>query len=165
MTQDPRTEPAPTTPVPVTAPEPTIGQAIDEQEASANAVPTPASPPEQTTLIAAALPASASDASTATPMATPNELSGALASATLAARSQALEIAQLCQLAGQSTRIASFLVQGVSASQVRQTLLSARAQSEEITSLIDPDAPPAAASANTGASAVLMAAVKKLSAH
>ena len=171
MTQDPRPEPAPTlpgpitTPTPETAPEPATGQEILEQEALASVVPTPASTPEQTALVGAAVPASASGASTVTPMATPNGLSGALASATLAIQSQALEIAQLCQLAGQSTRIASFLAQGVSPSQVRQTLLNARAESEEITSLIHPDAPSKAAAANAAVSAVLMAAVKKLSAH
>ena len=76
---------------------------------------------------------------------------------------QALEIAELCQLAGQSNRIASFLAQGISAGQVRQSLLLSRAQSEEISSLIHPDAAnPVARSSSDGASA-LMAAVKKLS--
>ena len=80
-----------------------------------------------------------------------------------AGRAQALEIAELCQLAGQTTRIASFLAQGISASQVRQALLLSRAQSEEISSLIHPDAAkPVAKTANDGASA-LLAAVKKLS--
>lgn len=80
-----------------------------------------------------------------------------------AGRAQALEIAELCQLAGQTTRIASFLAQGISASQVRQALLLSRAQSEEISSLIHPDAgKPIAKTANDGASA-LLAAVKKLS--
>ena len=78
-------------------------------------------------------------------------------------RAQALEIAQLCQLAGQSNRIASFLAQGISASQVRQALLLARAQSEEIASLIHPDAAmPQAKTANEGAN-TLLTAVKKLS--
>jgi hypothetical protein len=80
-----------------------------------------------------------------------------------AGRAQALEIAELCQLAGQTTRIASFLAQGISASQVRQALLLSRAQSEEISSLIHPDAAkPIAKTTNDGASA-LLAAVKKLS--
>ena len=96
----------------------------------------------------------------------PAEHAEVVAGAVLAAvtdRSQALEIAELCQLAGQSTRIASFLAQGISASQVRQALLLSRAQSEEISSLIHPDAAnPVARSSSDGASA-LMAAVKKLS--
>ena len=84
-------------------------------------------------------------------------------SSVAAGRAQALEIAELCQLAGQTTRIASFLAQGISASQVRQALLLSRAQSEEISSLIHPDAgKPIAKTANDGASA-LLAAVKKLS--
>lgn len=78
-------------------------------------------------------------------------------------QAQALEIAQLCQLAGQTTRIASFLAQGVTGAQVRQALLLTRAQSEEITSLIHPDATtkPLAKATPDGASAML-AAVKKL---
>ena len=85
------------------------------------------------------------------------------ADAATTVRAQALEIAELCQLAGQSARIASFLSQGISASQVRQALLLSRTQSEEISSLIHPDAAkPLAGTANDGASA-LLAAVKKLS--
>lgn len=55
-------------------------------------------------------------------------------------QAQAVEIAQLCQLAGQTTRIAGFLAQGLTATQVRQALLLARSQSEEIASLIQPEA-------------------------
>jgi signal peptide peptidase SppA len=79
-----------------------------------------------------------------------------------AARTEAVAIAELCQLAGQSDRVAAFLTQGVSASQVRQTLLASRAQSEEVTSLIHPDA---VLKTSGGASdaGLLMAAVKKLS--
>jgi signal peptide peptidase SppA len=78
-------------------------------------------------------------------------------------RAQALEIAQLCQLAGQSSRIASFLAQGISASQVRQALLLSRAQTEEIASLIHPDAAmPQAKTTNEGTN-TLLTAVKKLS--
>jgi hypothetical protein len=67
-------------------------------------------------------------------------------------------IAEICQLAGQSQRIAGFLAQGATSAQVRQTLLAARASSEEITSVIHPDAvkqPPSQ-------DGTLMAAVKKL---
>jgi len=77
-------------------------------------------------------------------------------------RAQALEIAELCQLAGQSGRIASFLAQGTTAGQVRQALLLARTQSEEISSLIHPDASKPAAKAPNGDAAALLAAVKKL---
>jgi signal peptide peptidase SppA len=79
-----------------------------------------------------------------------------------AARTEAVAIAELCQLAGQSDRVAAFLTQGVSASQVRQSLLASRAQSEEVTSLIHPDA---VLKTSGGASdaGLLMAAVKKLS--
>jgi hypothetical protein len=79
-----------------------------------------------------------------------------------AARTEAVAIAELCQLAGQSDRVAAFLTQGVSAAQVRQSLLASRAQSEEVTSLIHPDA---VLKTSGGASdaGLLMAAVKKLS--
>ena len=77
-------------------------------------------------------------------------------------QAQALEIAQLCQLAGQTTRIASFLAQGVTAAQVRQALLLTRAQSEEITSLIHPDAVKPLAKATPEGASAMLAAVKKL---
>ena len=77
-------------------------------------------------------------------------------------RAQALEIAQLCQLAGQTTRIASFLTQGITAAQVRQALLLTRAQSEEITSLIQPDAAKPLAKATPEGASAMLAAVKKL---
>jgi signal peptide peptidase SppA len=93
----------------------------------------------------------------------PNPATATATASVAAGRAQALEIAELCQLAGQTTRIASFLAQGTSASQVRQALLLSRAQSEEISSLIHPDAAkPIAKTTNDGASA-LLAAVKKLS--
>lgn len=84
-----------------------------------------------------------------------------VAAAVQSAKAEAVAIAELCQLAGQSHRIAAFFTQGLSASQVRQTLLASRAQSEEITSLIAPDTVPKSAGA-TGDSGALMAAVKKL---
>jgi len=77
-------------------------------------------------------------------------------------QAQALEIAQLCQLAGQTIRIASFLAQGVTAAQVRQALLLTRAQSEEITSLIHPDATKSLAKATPEGASAMLAAVKKL---
>ena len=88
-------------------------------------------------------------------------IAAAVNSAKAEAVAQAISIAELCQLAGQSHRIATFLTQGLSASQVRQTLLASRAQSEEITSLIAPDAAPKGAGTASDAGA-LMAAVKKL---
>ena len=97
------------------------------------------------------------------PVATPAPAApdAVVAAALQSAKAEAVAIAELCQLAGQSHRIAAFLTQGLSASQVRQTLLASRAQSEEITSLIAPDAAPKNASAS-GDSGALMAAVKKL---
>ena len=88
-------------------------------------------------------------------------IAAAVNSAKVEAVAQAISIAELCQLAGQSHRIATFLTQGLSASQVRQTLLASRAQSEEITSLIAPDAAPKGTGTASDAGA-LMAAVKKL---
>ncbi len=77
------------------------------------------------------------------------------------ARADALEIAELCQLAGQPQRITAFLAQGTSATQVRRTLLESRTQSQEITSLIHPDA---VAKASSPEQNPLMQAVKKLTA-
>ena len=85
----------------------------------------------------------------------------AIAAAVQSAKAESVAIAELCQLAGQSHRIAAFLTQGISAAQVRQTLLASRAQSEEISSLIAPDAAPKATS-TAGDPGALMAAVKKL---
>jgi hypothetical protein len=96
-----------------------------------------------------------------TPAVPDNTVAAAVQSAKAEAVAQAISIAELCQLAGQSHRTASFLTQGLSASQVRQTLLASRAQSEEITSLIAPDAAPKGAGTASDAGA-LMAAVKKL---
>jgi signal peptide peptidase SppA len=82
-------------------------------------------------------------------------------SAAQAAQVEALAIAELCQLAGQSDRTVSFLSQRMSAAQVRQALLASRAQSEEITSHIHPDAA-VPASVPTAHNNALMAAVKRL---
>lgn len=75
------------------------------------------------------------------------------------ARADAVAIAELCQLAGQPQRIAAFLAAGTSETQVRRTLLSARADSVEISSVIHPDAAAAPASPEQSP---LMKAVKKL---
>ena len=88
----------------------------------------------------------------------------AIAAATQAAitatRADAVAIAELCQLAGQPQRIATFLAEGASEAQVRRTLLAARAESPEISSLLHPDAAARPASPEQGP---LMKAVKKLS--
>ena len=83
----------------------------------------------------------------------------AVKTATQAARADAVAIAELCQLAGQPQRIAAFLAEGASESQVRRTLLASRAESPEITSVIHPDAANKAASPEQNP---LMKAVKKL---
>ena len=88
--------------------------------------------------------------------------SGSVASVQAQAQAQALEIAQLCQLAGHTERIASFLAQGITPAQVRQALLLSRAQGEEISSLIHPDAVKPIEKAATDATNAMLAAVKKL---
>ena len=107
----------------------------------------PTSPPAQS-------PAESS--STAT---TDDVVGDAIKTATQAARADALAIAELCQLAGQPQRIATFLAEGASESQVRRVLLASRAESPEITSVIHPDAATKAASSEQN---LLMKAVKKL---
>lgn len=82
--------------------------------------------------------------------------------AVLAARAEAFTIAELCQLAGQSQRITAFLAQGATSTQVRQSLLASRAQSEEISSSIHPDAALKAQPGSANDAGALMAAVKKL---
>ncbi len=51
---------------------------------------------------------------------------------------QAVEIAQLCQLAGMSDKTADFLASGQSVTQVRQALLTAKAAIPAISSHADP---------------------------
>jgi signal peptide peptidase SppA len=57
------------------------------------------------------------------------------------AHSDALAIAELCELAGQPTLTASFLAEGVTAAVARQRLLAAKAESTEITTHLSPTAP------------------------
>lgn len=83
-------------------------------------------------------------------------------SAVAAARADAVAVAELCQLAGQPQRTAAFLAEGASESQVRKSLLAARAQSPEITSVIDPDAAAQASGDASPERNPLMKAVKKL---
>jgi len=77
-----------------------------------------------------------------------------------ASRADAIAIAELCQLAGHPGLTARFLSEGATESQVRKSLLAARAESVEIHSTIAPidgDAAPHRPAANP-----LMAAIKKL---
>ena len=129
-------------------------------ELQSKTAPIPENLPDTSVLPAADAPTDDIEQARSEP--TPKPVADA-ADAVAADRAQALEIAELCQLAGQSTRIASFLAQGISASQVRQALLFSRAQSEEISSLIHPDAVTPVAKAASDASSALLAAVKKLS--
>ena len=85
----------------------------------------------------------------------------AVDTAVAATRADALAIVEMCQLAGHSDRAATYLSQGTPVAQVRRALLDARAQSTEITSLINPDAKPAQARDENNP---LMQAVKKLTA-
>ena len=72
----------------------------------------------------------------------------------------ALAIAELCQLAGHPELSARFLAEGSSEGQVRKALLASRADSPEIQSTIAPSA--GAAVPTQAAANPLMAAVKKL---
>ena len=96
----------------------------------------------------------------ADPVPTPDE--DVVKAAVAAARADAVAVAELCQLAGQPQRTAAFLAEGASESQVRKSLLAARAQSPEITSVIDPDAAAQSSSEASPERNPLMKAVKKL---
>ena len=77
-----------------------------------------------------------------------------------ASHADAIAIAELCQLAGHPDLTVRFLSEGATESQVRKSLLAARAESVEIHSTIAPsdgDAAPHRPAANP-----LMAAIKKL---
>ncbi len=80
-------------------------------------------------------------------------------SAIAATLADAVAIAELCQLAGQPQRIAGFLVNGTSETEVRKALLASRAEGQEIHSHIHPDAVSQATSTDHNP---LMKAVKKL---
>ena len=114
--------------------------------------------PEAPTLPPTRSPAE-STAESSTTATTDDVVDDAVKTATQAARADALAIAELCQLAGQPQRIATFLAEGASESQVRRVLLASRAESPEITSVIHPDAATKAASPEQN---LLMKAVKKL---
>ena len=83
----------------------------------------------------------------------------ATATAAPDARAEALAIAELCQLAGQSQRIVGFLAEGATPDQVRQALLASRAESPEIASRLNPDTPAHEASPEHGP---LMRAVRRM---
>jgi signal peptide peptidase SppA len=129
----------------------TVSQTVPQADPVAQELPDPVALP------ATGTPISEGEPNSAQPRPKSDE-PGAAADA----HAQALEIAQLCQLAGQTSRIASFLAQGISATQVRQALLLSRAQSEEIASLIHPDAARPVAKATSDGASTLLAAVKKL---
>ena len=75
-----------------------------------------------------------------------------------ASRSEAQAIAELCLMAGSAHRTAEFLASGLSADQVRHTLLSARATQPDITSHITVDA----ALKSAPESSPVMSAMKRL---
>ncbi|MHA6820086.1 S49 family peptidase [Ralstonia pseudosolanacearum] len=88
----------------------------------------------------------------------------AVAAASVASHTDAVEIAQLCTLAGRADLIAGFLEARATPERVRSHLLAARAEaSPEIASRIDPQAPVASADAGHPASPrnPLLQAVKK----
>lgn len=86
-------------------------------------------------------------------------LADAVNAATKTARADAVAIAELCQLAGAPQRTAAFLAQGLSAEEVRHSLLTLRTERAEITSIIDPDAASKVAASEQNP---LIKAVKKL---
>lgn len=144
MNQDPASTPVPAAPVDTTTEDEGKQPKVLPAPVAPAAPPTPVSPVQVD-------PAVANDA-----------IAAASHAAGLAARAEALTIAELCQLAGQSQRITGFLAQGATSAQVRQTLLAARAQSEEISSVIHPDAALKANPGNANDAGALMAAVKRL---
>lgn len=85
------------------------------------------------------------------PAKNPTEVSG---------RTEAQAIAELCLIAGHSSRTAEFLASGMSEAQVRRALLNARAEQPEIASRINLDA----IAAHRSDSSPVVAAVKKLNA-
>jgi signal peptide peptidase SppA len=90
---------------------------------------------------------------------TATDTDAAVKSAIAATRADAVAIAELCQLAGQPQRIAGFLANGTSETDVRKALLASRAEGQEIQSHLHPDAVSQAASTDHNP---LMKAVKKL---
>lgn len=147
MNQDPASTPAPAVPVAPVAP---VETTLEDDGKQPKGPPVPAVPAAPVTPVQTD-PVDANDA-----------IAAASHAAGMAARAEALTIAELCQLAGQSQRITGFLAQGATSTQVRQTLLASRAQSEEISSVIHPDAALKANPGNANDAGALMAAVKRL---
>jgi signal peptide peptidase SppA len=147
MNQDPASTPVPAAPVDTTT---------EDDGKQPNALPAPVVPAAPAAPTAPFAPAQGD------PAVANDAIAAASHAAGLAARAEALTIAELCQLAGQSQRITGFLAQGATSTQVRQTLLAARAQSEEISSVIHPDAALKANPGNANDVGALMAAVKRL---
>ena len=144
MNQDPASTPVPAAPVDTTT---------EDEGKQPKVLPAPVVP---------AAPAVPVTPVQVDPAVAKDAIAAASHAAGLAARAEALTIAELCQLAGQSQRITGFLAQGATSAQVRQTLLAARAQSEEISSVIHPDAALKANPGNANDAGALMAAVKRL---
>ena len=144
MNQDPASTPVPAAPVDTTT---------EDEGKQPKVLPVPVAP---------AAPAAPVTPVSGDPVVANEQIAAASQAAGLAARAEALTIAELCQLAGQSQRITGFLAQGATSTQVRQTLLASRAQSEEISSVIHPDAALKANPGNANDAGALMAAVKRL---
>lgn len=155
MNQDPASTPVPAAPV---APVDTTL----EDEGKPKVLPAPTVPAAPAAPAAPVTPLSPVSPVKVDPAVANDAITAASQAAGLAARAEALTIAELCQLAGQSQRITGFLAQGATSAQVRQTLLAARAQSEEISSVIHPDAALKANPGNANDAGALMAAVKRL---
>ena len=144
MNQDPALTPASAAPLDTTT---------EDEGKQPKVLPVPVAP---------AVPAAPVTPVSGDPVVANEQIVAASHAAVLAARAEALTIAELCQLAGQSQRITAFLAQGATSTQVRQSLLASRAQSEEISSSIHPDAALKASPGNANDAGALMAAVKKL---
>jgi signal peptide peptidase SppA len=121
------------TPTPPQPPAPLTNPAQPTPDPNAVLSPPAALPPVQDPLSIAAAPASTS-------------------------RSEAQAIAELCLMAGSAHRTAEFLASGLSADQVRHTLLNARATQPDITSHINVDA----ALKSAPDSSPVMSAMKRL---
>lgn len=115
---------------------------------------TPAAEPDDETVAAPA-----NEAPPAEPRETQAPANPLEPAAMASGRAEALAIAELCQLAGQPQRIVGFLVEGATPDQVRRALLASRAESPEITSRLNPDAPAQEASPEHGP---LMRAVRRM---
>jgi signal peptide peptidase SppA len=153
MNQDPASNPVPAAPVDTTT---------EDDGKQPKVLPAPVVPAAPAAPVTPLTPLTPVSPVQVDPAVANDAIAAASQAAGLAARAEALTIAELCQLAGQSQRITGFLAQGTTSTQVRQTLLAARAQSEEISSVIHPDATLKANPGNANDAGALMAAVKRL---